>query len=65
MLDKDIDLLINPPAITSKAKDEYYKSLSLEEIIENNYSAVRQAVEAPANMTLEEYYDSLKQPWHE
>lgn len=60
----DYDLLINPPAITSKEKDDYYRNLSTEEILENNRLAIKQAIEAPTDRTLEEYYSNLKQPWH-
>lgn len=59
----DYDLLINPPARTTDKKDAYYKSLTLEQIIENNYMAIKQAADAPTDKTLEEYYSSLNQPW--
>lgn len=59
----DWDLIVNPPAFTTDKKDAYYKSLTTEQILENNAMAAKQAVEAPTDKTLVEYYSSLKQPW--
>lgn len=59
----DWDLIVNPPAYTTDKKDAYYRSLTLEETLENNRIAIKQAVEAPTDKTLVEYYSGLKQPW--
>ena len=59
----DIDLLTYPPAYTTPEKDEYYRNLTTEEILENNRQAIAMAANAPDDKTLKEYYSSYTPPW--